>query len=161
MTDDATPNLLGARLGYLLKHAHHRFAEASTRALAPLGIDGRELAVLAVLGGGGRGGDRGEPLSQAEAAAVLGVDRTTMVALADALETKGLVERRRSATDRRRNALHVTERGAALLQRAEAVRAEVERGFLAPLVAAGEDPDALGRLLSVLLASAPPAGDVG
>ncbi|SEL91965.1 MarR family winged helix-turn-helix transcriptional regulator [Streptacidiphilus jiangxiensis] len=156
MTDDATPNALRARLGYLLKHAHHRFAEASTRALAPLGIDGRELAVLAVLGGG----DRGEPLSQAEAATALGVDRTTMVALADALEAKGLVERRRSPTDRRRNALHVTEGGAALLLHAEAVRADVERGFLAPLVAAGEDPDALGRLLSVLLATAP-SDDLG
>ncbi|MEY9872582.1 DNA-binding MarR family transcriptional regulator [Streptacidiphilus sp. MAP12-33] len=147
MTDDVTPGALQARLGYLLKHTQLRFAEASARALAPLGIDGRELAVLAVLAAGAAG----EPLSQAEAAAALGVDRTTMVALADALEAKGLVERRRSPHDRRRNALHVTGPGADLLARAEAVRHEVERGFLAPVAEAGEDPDALARLLALLL----------
>ncbi|MEV6833778.1 MarR family transcriptional regulator [Streptomyces sp. NPDC051133] len=53
-------------------------------------MDARELAVLAVLAAG-------RPLSQLQAARRLGVDRTTMVALVDALEGKGLVERHRSA----------------------------------------------------------------
>ena len=54
--------------------------------MAEFGIDGRELAVLTVL-------DAQAPLSQHEAAGQLGMDRTTMVTLIDALEAQGLVER--------------------------------------------------------------------
>lgn len=46
-----------------------------------------------------------------ELAGRLGVDRTTMVALIDGLERKGLVERRRSARDRRRNVVLLTAEG--------------------------------------------------
>src|SRR5215469_9495526 len=73
-------------------------------AMAPFGIDGRELAVLTVLAAG-------VPLSQQEAADQLRVDRTTMVSLVDALEAKGLVERRRSTDDRRKNIVQLTETG--------------------------------------------------
>ncbi|MER7182598.1 MarR family transcriptional regulator, partial [Streptomyces hyaluromycini] len=85
---------LEARLGYLLKHVQAELARASAEALAPFGMDGHELAVLVVLAGP-------EQLSQIEAAGRLGVDRTTMVALLDGLERRGLVERRRSPQDRR------------------------------------------------------------
>src|SRR5690242_11885199 len=105
MADDddgvAVAELLGARLGYLLKHTQLRLTEQAGPALAPFGLDARELAVLAVLAAG-------RPLSQLEAAGRLGVDRTTMVALVDALEGKGLVERRRSEEDRRRNVVELT-----------------------------------------------------
>src|SRR4029453_10674317 len=84
------------RLGYLLKHANLRFAYLSGAALAPYGIDGRELAVLVSL-------DERDPLSQREAAQRLGIDRTTMVALVDRLEGKGLAERRRAPADRGRD----------------------------------------------------------
>jgi DNA-binding MarR family transcriptional regulator len=117
---------LTSRLGYLLKHTHLRFTEASARALEPFGVDGRQLAVLAVLAA-----DR--PLSQMEAASRIGVDRTTMVALVDALEDKGLVARRRSAEDRRRNTVAPTAHGQEVLRRAEQARAEAERRFLADL----------------------------
>ncbi|RKE16962.1 MarR family winged helix-turn-helix transcriptional regulator [Streptomyces sp. TLI_171] len=154
MTSDASPGPLTGRLGYLLKHAHLRYAEASTRALAPLGVDGRELAVLAVLAAD-------VPLSQQEAAARLTVDRTTMVALVDGLEAKGLAERRRSDTDRRKNLVVLTAPGRRLLRAAEAVRTEAERDFLAPLGAA--DATALLRALRALTAeSAPdPGADPG
>ncbi|MGW4696706.1 MarR family winged helix-turn-helix transcriptional regulator [Kitasatospora cineracea] len=119
------------RLGYLLKHVQLRYAEASARALDPLGTDGRELAVLAVLAAD-------IPLSQQEAAGRLGVDRTTMVALVDALEAKSLAERVRSSTDRRKNIVRLTDPGRELLERAERVRLRTEREFLAALPA----PDA-------------------
>jgi DNA-binding MarR family transcriptional regulator len=51
------------------------------------------------------------PLSQQEVAEQLGVDRTTMVALVDALESKGLVERHRNAADRRKNIVQLTSAG--------------------------------------------------
>ncbi|KUM95771.1 MarR family transcriptional regulator [Streptomyces cellostaticus] len=129
MTGDASTDAqttLTSRLGYLLKHVHLRFTEASAQALAPFGVDGRELAVLAVLAA-----DR--PLSQMEAAGRISVDRTTMVALVDTLEGKGLVARRRSTEDRRRNTVQPTPEGQELLREAELARAEAERRFLAAL----------------------------
>lgn len=130
--------LLGTRLGYLLKHAQLRLAERAGPALSGFGLDARELAVLAVLAAG-------RPLSQLEAARRLGVDRTTMVALVDALEGKGLVERRRSAEDRRRNVVELTERGGRVRADAEDARERAERAFLAPL---GEEDAA--RLMKAL-----------
>jgi DNA-binding MarR family transcriptional regulator len=122
----AVEELLGARLGYLLKHAQLRLAGHAGPALARFGLDARELAVLAVLAAG-------RPLSQLEAARRLGVDRTTMVALVDTLEGKGLVRRRRSEEDRRRNVVELTEHGSRVRSDAEAAREAAERAFLAPL----------------------------
>jgi DNA-binding MarR family transcriptional regulator len=141
MTGDAPSHPLTSRLGHLFKHAHQRLTEASARALSPFGIDGRELAVLAVLAGD-------TPMSQLQAAGSLGVDRTTMVALLDALEDKDLVERRRSAQDRRKNTVRLTPAGQDLLRRAEDARQEMERQFLAPL--SGPDADCLVRALRTL-----------
>ncbi|MFE9428635.1 MarR family winged helix-turn-helix transcriptional regulator [Kitasatospora sp. NPDC006697] len=135
------PAPLTARLGYLMKHAQARLTEASAQALAPFGLDGRELAVLAVLAAE-------RPLSQLEAAGRLGVDRTTMVALVDTLERKGLVERRRSEQDRRRNTVQLTGHGRDCLAGAERAREELERRFLAPLPEA--DAAAFLRALRVL-----------
>ena len=56
-----------------------------------------------------------------------------MVALIDALEAKGLVERHRSEQDRRRNIVEFTLAGQDCLRRASQARDKVEREFLAPL----------------------------
>lgn len=118
--------VLAGRLGYLLKQAQHRLARSAMPAMAPFGIDGRELAVLTVLAAG-------VPLSQQEAADRLRVDRTTMVSLVDMLEAKGLVERCRSAHDRRKNIVQLTETGRRCLREAGRARDKVDREFLAPL----------------------------
>jgi len=117
---------LASRLGYLLKHAQQRLVLAAEPVMAEFGIDGRELAVLTVLAAD-------YPLSQHEAAERLGVDRTTMVALVDDLEAKGLVERHRSLEDRRKNIVQLTEAGEHCLDGAGRLRDNVEREFLAPL----------------------------
>jgi DNA-binding MarR family transcriptional regulator len=124
-TDGPGPDL-SRRLGYLLKHAQLRMAELTAKALTPYGIDGRELAVLLVLAGG-------EPASQQQAAQRLGIDRTTMVALLDALEGKGLVARHPHADDRRRNVVELTDAGQDALRRATEASDDAEREFLAPL----------------------------
>src|SRR5512135_963184 len=92
---------IGDRFGYLLKHARERMAELSAEALRPYGVSGRELAVLTVLA-------TGAPPSQLEAAQRLAVDRTTMVALIDGLEARGLVTRGPDQSDRRRNIVALT-----------------------------------------------------
>ena len=120
------PPELAGRLGYLLKHAQQRLTELNSAALEPFGLTGRELAVLIVLASG-------EPASQQQAAQRLGVDRTTMVGLVDALEGKGLVRRQAHAEDRRRNVVELTEVGRGTLHRASEVAQEAERRFLAPL----------------------------
>jgi len=114
---------LTSRLGYLFKHAQQVLAEFTAPALAPFGLTGRDLAVLIVLDGLG-------PASQQEAAHGLGVDRTTMVALLDALEAKGIVERRPAEEDRRRNVVQLTASGRQTFAAALAASDEAERAFI-------------------------------
>jgi DNA-binding MarR family transcriptional regulator len=117
---------LSRRLGYLLKHAQLRMAELTAAALAPYVIDGRELGVLLVLADG-------QPASQQQAAQRLAIDRTTMVAMLDTLEGKGLVSRHPDADDRRRNVVELTDAGRDILQRAVKASDDAERALLAPL----------------------------
>jgi DNA-binding MarR family transcriptional regulator len=124
--DDGPVPELTSRLGYLLKHAQLRLGELTVAALAPYDINGSELAVLVSLASG-------EPASQQEAAHRLGVDRTTMVALLDALEAKGLVTRRPYAGDRRRNVVELTPAGKRTLRAATEASDAAEQRFLAPL----------------------------
>jgi DNA-binding MarR family transcriptional regulator len=117
-------------LGYLLKHAHLALEQRTDAALADLGLTARDLGVLRVIAGG-------EARSQQEVATVLGVDRTSMVALLDALESRGIVARRPSERDRRRNAVDLTREGRSLFQRAEQRSTEAELAFTAVLGDAG------------------------
>src|ERR1700712_3067700 len=99
--EDLGREVTGA-LGYLLKHAHLQLEAATTEALSPFGIDPRALGVLRVLASR-------EPTSQQEVAQLRSVDRTTMVALLDGLEGRGVISRRPHPTDRRRNVVEMTE----------------------------------------------------
>ncbi len=131
--DDDPPSVpTRARLGWLLKHARERLSTLSAAALEPYGITGRELAVLSVVA-------EGEPPSQLEAAGRLGIDRTTMVALLDDLEAKGLVERRTDPTDRRRNIVLLTAPGEGTFQAAIRATDQVEHEFLVALPATDRD----------------------
>ena len=117
---------LSARLTYLLKHALVDLEDLHAEHLAPVGVTGRELAVLLLL-------DGRDPESQQQAAGRLGVDRTTMVGLLDGLEAKGLVARRADVGDRRRNVLELTGDGQTALVRAVRASDEAERQLLAEL----------------------------
>ena len=101
--DELGPQL-GQRLTYLLKRALLDLEELHREELGPVGITGRELAVLLLL-------QAREPESQQQAAARLKVDRTTMVGILDALESKGLVARQAAGEDRRRNVVALTDAG--------------------------------------------------
>ncbi|MCE6995893.1 MarR family transcriptional regulator [Saccharothrix sp. S26] len=145
-TDGPGPELSG-NLVYLLKHAHLRMAELLNEALAPHGVEGRELGVMLALAGRA-------PMSQQQAAQRLGIDRTTMVALLDALEGKGLVSRHPDAEDRRRNVVELTEAGRETLRLAVAASDEAERAFLTPLT-----PEAARELREALHAVVFPGRD--
>jgi DNA-binding MarR family transcriptional regulator len=117
-------------LGYLLKHAHLALEHRAQATLADIGVTVRDLGVLRVIASG-------EAQSQQEAAAVLGVDRISMVALLDALERQGIVARRPSEQDRRRNIIAVTDHGWEVYRQAEGRYSETERDFTATLGDAG------------------------
>jgi DNA-binding MarR family transcriptional regulator len=133
------PAELTDRIGYLLKHAQLRFQEIQRAALAPLGLDGRLLAVLVTAKHAG-------PCQQLRLAEKLEVDRTTMVDLIDRLEASGLVQRRPDPDDRRARLIHLTPRGQRALTAGIAASDEVEARFLATLSA--RDQRAFRRALS-------------
>jgi DNA-binding MarR family transcriptional regulator len=114
------------RLGYLLKHAQLRLNELTGKALEAYGIDGRQLAVLLAI-------DDRVPQSQQEIARRLDVDRTSMVALVDELERKGLAERQSVTGDRRKNVVALTTAGKDTVRKATRASNAAEREFLANL----------------------------
>ena len=117
-------------LGYLLKHAHRALEQQTEASLADMELTVRDLGVLRVIAGG-------EAESQQEAAALLGIDPTSMVALLDALEQRGIVARRPSERDRRRNIVELTSRGRDVFRQAEDRYAEAENTFTSSLGDAG------------------------
>jgi DNA-binding MarR family transcriptional regulator len=130
------------RLGYLLKHAHLRHAELNAAAMRPLGITGRQCAVLIAI-------HDHEPQSQQDVARRLDVDRTTMVALIDELENTALVSRIPAPDDRRKNVVVLTARGRETLTAALAATAEAENDFLAAL--SNADAKTFRRLLATVV----------
>lgn len=101
---------LAGRTGYLLVKLGETLNELAERALAPLGLRGKHLHVLAVAAR--------HRLSQQELAELVGLDRTSMVAVVDELERLGLATRQRSETDRRRYRIVPTDKAAEALRRA-------------------------------------------
>jgi DNA-binding MarR family transcriptional regulator len=110
----------------LLKRALVDLEDLHREQLDPLGVNGRELAALLLL-------DAREPESQQQTAERLQVDRTTMVALLDGLEAKGLVARQADPDDRRRNVIALTAVGRRTLEKAVRASDRAERRLLGAL----------------------------
>ncbi|MEV6826950.1 MarR family transcriptional regulator [Amycolatopsis sp. NPDC051102] len=134
----SAPPAVTRRLGYLLKHAQLRLAELAEPLYAPLGVTGRQLALLLLFGAG-------PAQSQQDGAARLGIDRTTMVALVDELEAKGLVRREVAPGDRRKRLVMLTPEGERVREAGEDVTRQAEELLLEPLSA--EDAERLRAAL--------------
>ncbi|WP_309231657.1 MarR family winged helix-turn-helix transcriptional regulator [Nocardia sp. SYP-A9097] len=91
--------------------------------LAQFGLTGRTYHILELV-------IANQGSSQREVADQLGIDPTPVVAAVDYLESSGLLERRRSAADRRRYDLRATRSGTALAGRARAAAAQLEDRLL-------------------------------
>ena len=91
-----------------------------------------------------------EGRSQRELARTLRLPASRVVGLVDALEARGVVERRMSSGDRRRRSLYLTAKGRKLLDRVMAISDEHERALTRGLDPA--DRAALVKLLSKLAA---------
>jgi DNA-binding MarR family transcriptional regulator len=135
------PPALADRTGFLLARAHHRFHERADEALAPFDIQIRHFGALTRLADG--------TSSQRELADRLQVSGPVVVELVDALEARGLVERRRDKADRRLNALHVTAEGRDVLEKATA-RLLTRSGELTRPIGPSGDEELRGLLRKLL-----------
>lgn len=97
-----------ARIGFLLAQLGSLAAALFAAKTRALGVTPPEAGVMRILG-------RQPGMNQRELAEKLGVGQSRVVALIDSLESAGLILRERSAADRRRQVLHVTEAGRELL----------------------------------------------
>lgn len=114
---------LDTLLGFHVRRAQAVLYRDFASSLARLDLTQRQFAALELL--------RANPgASQVDLALILALDRPAMMAVIDRLEQRGLVLRARSANDRRRQEIHLTEAGASLLaQAAKRVRRH-DAGFL-------------------------------
>jgi DNA-binding MarR family transcriptional regulator len=104
------PESLSHWPGYLASFIAEHATERFERALADQRIRSKHASVLAVI-------DAEGAMSQRELCRRLRIDKSPMVGLLDDLERLGLAERRRSDSDRRVQAIHLTPKGRTLLDR--------------------------------------------
>jgi len=109
--------------GYLLTFIAEHATERFERAVAAHGIRSRHASVLVVI-------DAEGPMSQRALGRRLRIDKSPMVGVIDDLERLRLAERRRSDSDRRIQAVHLTAKGRRVLADVTAIAdAENARTF--------------------------------
>ena len=140
------PPALMERVGFLLTMVKGGAEAICTSRLAPLDLHVRQFGLLTVLATEG-------PRSQQELAEWTRMDRTSMVALVDSLEERGLVRRERNPDDRRAYLLQLTPEGKRMQVRARKVMLGAEEEVLGSLNPGERD------LLRELLAKV--AADIG
>lgn len=136
--------MLGGLLGYHLRRAQVALFRHFDQSVGVAeGITPGLLGTLALIA-------ENPGLSQSRLAEAMEVDRSTMVAVIDQLEARGLAVRGRSPTDRRTHCLELTAKGRAAMRRIERLAREHEQAFAAHL-SAGERAE-LVRLTTKLYA---------
>lgn len=126
-------------LAQLGSHAAMLFAER----IRPLDLTPPQVGLLRAVGA--------QPaMSQRELADLLGMPPSRLVALIDDLDTRGLLERRANAEDRRQYALYLTAAGAALMRGVGEVARAHDDAVCAGLTRAERETlrDLLARLVS-------------
>jgi DNA-binding MarR family transcriptional regulator len=128
------PRGYAVRPALLLHKLGNTVLERAEDPLAAIGLTPRQYSLLAVM-------DSDEPPSQLALAGLCGLLPAQVVPVLDELESRGLVERSRSETDRRRSVVRITDTGRGLLERADALGASIMDVLFGDL-----DPDARERL---------------
>ena len=124
--------------GYVVNWAARLFGRAFNRRLTTLGASvGQWPILLALLEQDG--------LAQAELVRRLDLEQPTVANTLKRMQRDGLIERAPHASDRRREHLHLTERGRTLAPQFVAMAADVNRTALA-----GLSPDEARTLLDLL-----------
>ncbi len=118
---DITP--LPDAVGYMLRRAHLVVVKNFMTVCKELDIRPAQYCILTVI-------ENNPGLKQIDVSLALGIKRTNMVALIDALQKRDLVRRVTVKSDRRSYALHLTPKGRAFMSklRARAAKHEDEVG---------------------------------
>ncbi len=116
-------------VGFTLSSTGYAVSRRFHQTLAPLELEPREFALLRAVGSA-------EGQSQQAIGERLQIPPSRMVAFVDALESRGLLERRHNPLDRRTRALYLTDDGRELLGRAFVLATGLERHLCAELSAA-------------------------
>ncbi|HEY0799038.1 MAG TPA: MarR family transcriptional regulator [Candidatus Baltobacteraceae bacterium] len=124
--DCGYPTTLIACSDFVLSTLAMTVTEVLEESLAPLDLRLRHYRLLRLISFEG-------PQAQGSLANALRVDRTTVVALIDHLEQKGLAKRDRSPTDRRAYVIRLTPKGERLSDKATTLVAAAEQRMFAPL----------------------------
>jgi DNA-binding MarR family transcriptional regulator len=135
---ELVPEGLGGLLGYRLRRAQGAMHRDYMAAIAGLKLTQKQTAALWLI-------DTNPGVSQVAVAAALGMDRATMMAVTNRLQARGLVVRKRSTSDRRRQELYLTPAGQKALQKARARIIEHENRFKSLF-----EPAELAALLAAL-----------
>ncbi len=143
------PGELGKFPGYLLA----RLGEASRRrfvkALEPEGLHPRDFGVMTMV-------SAHPGLSQQQLHEKTGIDPSSMVAVIDELEARGLAVRRPDPDDRRARAIFLTDEGERTLARIGKLAAQLQRELFGGL--SREELTTLHTLLRKLADTAPRTG---
>lgn len=129
---------LDGLLGYRLRRAQGAMHRDYMAAVAGLEFTQKQTATLWLI-------NANNGVSQVSVAAALGMDRATMMAVTDRLEARGLLVRKRSTIDRRRQELYLTPAGENALRKVKARIIEHEKRFRSLF-----EPAELAALLSAL-----------
>jgi MarR family transcriptional regulator, lower aerobic nicotinate degradation pathway regulator len=144
--EDPPPEPLASAPGFLLSWNGHRIARFFAAALEPLGLRPPHFGVLTLI-------DANPGSAQRELVERSMIDASTMVAVIDELEERGLAERRPHPEDRRKRAVYLTPQGRRTLQRARTVAVQTAKDVFNPLD--GEELETLTKLLRKLAGAAP------
>lgn len=141
-SDDVTTSpQADSRIAFLLAQVGDHVSNAFALRIREAGLTPSDAGVLRVLG-------RSAGMSQRQLADRLRAAPSRVVALIDSLQERGLVDRVRSATDRRNYELHLTKAGKAMLQDLGRLAAEHETAMSAGLT--GSQRDELANLLRLV-----------
>lgn len=130
-------------IGYHLRRAQvHLFADFA-RTMSEAQLTPGQFGVITLIGAN-------PGLTQSALSRAVGIERSTMVAVIDTLQARGLVERRPSPIDRRSYALMLTVAGIALLEKLTPLVRAHERNVARRLSVADKD-----KLIELLMQLGP------
>jgi DNA-binding MarR family transcriptional regulator len=138
LSETPPPEPLASAPGFLLSWSGQRMAAKFAAALAPLGLRPPHFGVMQLI-------DSEPGLAQQQLVQRSMIDPSSMVAVIDELEEMGLAERRRHPDDRRKHAVHLTQRGKRTLERGREAGVKLTREVFASL-----EPDELATLRHLL-----------
>lgn len=143
---DRPPEELAGYTGFLLGYLGEKSRRNFIGALEPHGFHPREFGLMTVL-------SKRPGITQQDLAGLARVDPSSMVALLDSLEERGMVERRVDPDDRRRRSVYLTAAGKDAMRVLKREARKAAKTFLAPLTA--DERDQLNALLRKLAGLGP------